>query len=146
MASFQIHRDNTEKENPGMPSLKEKTSMLNGAGGVKQPLAVIGGKEKALAPRANLVVLNTNNNHGNVQRGNPVPSGKMVRFHHNSHPNFVVVCCWVFQRSCPLLNFAGGGTTISRQNGGGFSCLSVCLSLFPCYSSESLFTLTHIVL
>lgn len=93
MASFQIHRDNTEKENPGMPSLKEKSSLLHGAGG-KQPLAVIGGKEKALAPRANLVVLNTNNNHGNVQRGNPVPSAKMVRFHQNSYPNFVI--CWVF--------------------------------------------------
>ncbi|XP_030573134.1 G2/mitotic-specific cyclin-A [Drosophila novamexicana] len=71
MASFQIHRDNCEKENPGMLNLKEKGAVA------KQPLAVIGGKEKALAPRANLVVLNTNNNHGNVPRGNPAPPGKV---------------------------------------------------------------------
>ncbi|KAH8370018.1 hypothetical protein KR093_001892 [Drosophila rubida] len=72
MSSFQIHRDNNEKENPHIMNRKEKSAM--GAGG-KQPLAVIGEKEKALGPRANLGVLSTNNN--NVPRGIPVPSGKV---------------------------------------------------------------------
>ncbi|KAM8707974.1 hypothetical protein ACLKA7_015013 [Drosophila subpalustris] len=76
MANFQIHRDN-EKENPSMLNLKEKSAMLVGAG-AKQPLAVIGGKEKALVPRANLGVLSKNINHGNVPRGIPAPSGKVA--------------------------------------------------------------------
>lgn len=99
MASFQIHRDNSEKENPSMLNIKEKSALHvvgPGAGlGVKQPLAVIGGKEKAmLAPRANLGVLNTNKNHGNVPRTIPIQSGKLVRgLHIKFHHNFVVVCC-----------------------------------------------------
>ncbi|XP_030385511.1 G2/mitotic-specific cyclin-A [Scaptodrosophila lebanonensis] len=72
MATFQIHRDINDKENPEVPAaLREK-----GCG--KQPLAVIGGKEKAqpLAPRANFAVLNANN--GNVPRAAPLPAGKAV--------------------------------------------------------------------
>ncbi|KAH8419550.1 hypothetical protein KR222_005226 [Zaprionus bogoriensis] len=77
MASFQIHRDNSEKENPTMLNLKGGTAAAGV--GAKQPLAVIGGKEKAmLAPRANLGVLNTNNNHGNVPRTITAQPGKMV--------------------------------------------------------------------
>ncbi|XP_017136112.1 G2/mitotic-specific cyclin-A [Drosophila miranda] len=77
MASFQIHNDPNNKENPaktGPAVLKEKNM-----GAIKQPLAVIGGiKEKvALGPRANFAVLNTHNNNGNVQRAHPAPSGKM---------------------------------------------------------------------
>lgn len=85
MASFQIHRDNSEKENPSMLNIKEKSALhvVGGPGagiGAKQPLAVIGGKEKAvLAPRTNLGVLNSNKNHANVPRTIPVPSGKLVR-------------------------------------------------------------------
>jgi len=76
MSHFPIHRD-IEKENPSMLNLKEKTA------GAKQPLAVIGGKEKAMQARPNLAVLNSNINHGNVQRPIPAPSGKVVRFHRN---------------------------------------------------------------
>ncbi|EDW31181.1 GL20814 [Drosophila persimilis] len=80
MASFQIHHDPNNKENPaktGPAVLKEKNM-----GAIKQPLAVIGGiKEKiALGPRANFAVLNTHNNNGNVQRAHPAPSGKMQFF------------------------------------------------------------------
>ncbi|KAH8261495.1 hypothetical protein KR044_010316 [Drosophila immigrans] len=71
MASFQIHRDNNEKENPHIMNHKEK--VLGAGAGGKQPLASL--KEKALAPRANLGVLSTNNN--NVPRGIPAPSGKV---------------------------------------------------------------------
>ncbi|XP_020802019.1 G2/mitotic-specific cyclin-A isoform X2 [Drosophila serrata] len=68
MASFQIHQDANNKENPGV-------TIPAGVRGAKQPLAVIGKEKIALAPRANFAVLNNNNNHnGNVPR----PSGKAV--------------------------------------------------------------------
>ncbi|KAH8239252.1 hypothetical protein KR032_002357 [Drosophila birchii] len=71
MASFQIHQDANNKENPGV-------TIPAGVRGAKQPLAVIGKEKIALAPRANFAVLNNNNNnhHGNVPR----PSGKAQVF------------------------------------------------------------------
>nr|XP_036671379.1 G2/mitotic-specific cyclin-A [Drosophila suzukii] len=67
MASFQIHQDMSNKENPGI-------KIPAGVKNAKQPLAVIGKSEKnALAPRANFAVLNGNNN---VTR----PSGKVQVF------------------------------------------------------------------
>ncbi|KAH8264821.1 hypothetical protein KR038_002522 [Drosophila bunnanda] len=70
MASFQIHQDANNKENPGV-------AVPAGVRGAKQPLAVIGKEKIALAPRANFAVLNNNNNHnGNVPR----PSGKAQVF------------------------------------------------------------------
>jgi len=66
MASFQIHQDMSNKENPGI-------KIPAGGKNAKQPLAVIGGKaeKNALAPRANFAVLNGNNNV-------PRPTGKVV--------------------------------------------------------------------
>ncbi|KAH8322860.1 hypothetical protein KR059_009180 [Drosophila kikkawai] len=69
MASFQIHQDTNNKENPGV-------TVPAGVRGAKQPLAVIGKEKIALAPRANFAVLNSNNNNGNVPR----PSGKAQVF------------------------------------------------------------------
>nr|XP_016942867.2 G2/mitotic-specific cyclin-A-like [Drosophila suzukii] len=67
MASFQIHQDMSNKENPGI-------KIPAGVKNAKQPLAVIGKSEKnALAPRANFAVFNGNNN---VTR----PSGKVQVF------------------------------------------------------------------
>ncbi|EDW94205.1 G2/mitotic-specific cyclin-A isoform X1 [Drosophila yakuba] len=67
MASFQIHQDVSNKENPGI-------KIPAGVKNAKQPLAVIGKSEKnALAPRANFAVLNGNNNV-------PRPSGKVQVF------------------------------------------------------------------
>jgi len=134
MASFQIHRDN-EKENPSMLNIKEKSNI-----GTKQPLAVIGGKEKALAPRANLGVLNTNNNHGNVPRGIPAPSGKVVRFHHNFIPTLllcVVFAVRILMQQLPfLLLVVRAIDPRSGKNGGGF--LSVCLSASVLLSTHTL--------
>nr|BAA01628.1 cyclin A [Drosophila melanogaster] len=68
MASFQIHQDMSNKENPGI-------KIPAGVKNTKQPLAVIGGKaeKNALAPRANFAVLNGNNNV-------PRPAGKVQVF------------------------------------------------------------------
>ncbi|XP_016970531.1 G2/mitotic-specific cyclin-A [Drosophila rhopaloa] len=68
MASFQIHQDISNKENPG---IKIPAGVKNS----KQPLAVIAGKSEknALAPRANFAVLNGNNNV-------PRPIGKVQVF------------------------------------------------------------------
>lgn len=75
MASFQIHQDANNKENPG-------GTIPVGVKGAKQPLAVIGKEKIALAPRTNFAVLNNNNNHnGNVPR----PSGKAVSPGKNTH-------------------------------------------------------------
>ncbi|XP_017080911.1 G2/mitotic-specific cyclin-A [Drosophila eugracilis] len=79
MATFHIHQDISNKENPG-------NLITAGVKNAKQPLAVIGKSEKnALAPRANFAVLNGNNN--NVPR----PSGKVQVFrdvkNHNNDEN-----------------------------------------------------------
>jgi len=90
MASFQIHQDMSNKENPGI-------KIPAGVKNAKQPLAVIGKSEKnALAPRANFAVLNGNNN---VTR----PSGKVV-----STFAYFSVTPVQFQCSCSFLFFGGG--------------------------------------